>query len=267
MVHYINIQLLSNKQAHMKLITSLSNPYVKKVVELKEKKGREQHKQFVAEGLRTIQTCLESSCECEQLMVSQKAYEQLPENIIKKFPITVVSFDVMKRISSSTMPSGFLGIFAMPKSRALAHLRPGIALHNITDPGNMGTLIRTAVALNACCVIVDGCDRFNPKVVQASAGLITHAECIEASWERLLMHKKDLKLCALVVEGGSQPREVDLGNSLLVVGSEAHGLPDDVIAACDTRMTLPMAGPAESLNAAVAGSIALYLQYQSRTSL
>lgn len=251
----------------MKLITSLSNTDVKKVVELKEKKGREQHKQFVAEGLRTIQTCLESSCECVQLMVTQKGYEQLPEEIIKKVPLVVVSFDVMKKISFSTMPSGLLGIFAMPKSRALGHLRPGIVLHNITDPGNMGTLIRTAVALNTCCVIVEGCDRWNPKVVQASAGLIAHADIIESSWERLLMHKKDLQLSALVVEGGSKPQDISLNNTLLVVGSEAHGLPAEVIEACDTRMTLPMDGPAESLNAAVAGSIALYLQYQSRTAL
>lgn len=251
----------------MKLITSLSNPDVKKVVELKDKKGRDQHQQFIAEGLRTIQTCLESPCECVQLMVTQRAYEQLPEEIITKVPLAVVSFDVMKKISFSTMPSGFLGIFAMPKSRALAHLKPGIVLHNITDPGNMGTLIRTAVALNACCVIIDGCDQWNPKVVQASAGLIAHALIIESSWERLLMHKKDLQVCAMVVEGGSTPQEVALNNSLLVVGSEAHGLPDEIIQACDTRMTLPMDGPAESLNAAVAGSIALYLQYQACKAL
>lgn len=251
----------------MKLITSLQNSDVKRVVELKDRKGREQHKMFVAEGWRTIQTCLESPCECVQLMVSQKAYEQLPEEVLKKVTPVVVSFEVMKKISSNTMPSGFLGVFAMPKSRALAHLKPGIVLHNVGDPGNMGTLLRTAVALDACCVIIDGCDRWNPKVVQASAGLIAHADCIETTWERLLMHKKDLKLCALVVEGGSAPKDAALENCLLVVGSEAHGLPEEIVKACDSTMTLPMDGPAESLNAAVAGSIALYLQYQSRKSL
>ena len=251
----------------MKLITSLYNDDVKRAVELKDKKGRDKHKQFIAEGLRTIKTCLESPCECVQLMVTQKAYEQLPEEMIKNTPLTLVSFDIMKKISFSSMPSGFLGIFSMPKSRALAHLKPGIVLYNISDPGNMGTLIRTSVALKACCVIIDGCDQLNPKVVQASAGLIAHADCIETSWERLLLHKKDIPLCALVVEGGEKPVAVNLAQSLLVVGSEAHGLPAEVIEQCDTRMTLPMEGPAESLNAAVAGSIALYLQYQSRTTL
>ena len=137
-----NVQLSSIKWACMKLITSLQNPDVKKVVELKEKKGRELHKQFIAQGWRTIQTCLESACECAMIMVSQKAYEQLPEDLIKTLPINVVSFEVMKKMSSSTMPSGFLGVFAIPKSRALSQIRPGIVLHNISDPGNLGTLIR-----------------------------------------------------------------------------------------------------------------------------
>ena len=87
----------------------------------------------------------------------------------------------------------------------------------------------------------------------------------------MLEHKKesrlkDLQLCALVVAGGRAPEVMSLDKTLLVVGSEAHGLPQEVVDACDLSMTVPMAGPAESLNAAVAGAIALYLQYQSLIS-
>ena len=176
--------------------------------------------------------------------------------------VSIASIYVMKKMSSATTPSGFLGVFHIPKEKAGRALKPGIVLFNISDPGNMGTLIRTTVALNAACVIVEGCDPWSPKVVQASAGMLASAYLIELSWAEVKARKHGLMLCALVVTGGQSPDTCDMNNVLWVLGNEAHGLPEAIVEHCDQRITIPMPGPAESLNAAIAGSIALYLRYE-----
>ncbi len=124
----------------------------------------------------------------------------------------------------------------------------------------MGTLIRTAAAMNKKTIVcVESVDPWNPKVVQATAGAIGSVNIFCINWDELLLNKKNLSLCALVAINGKNPDTVNLQNSLIVVGNEAHGIPEQWIAACDTQITLPMPGKFESLNAAVAGSIALYL--------
>lgn len=108
-------------------------------------------------------------------------------------------------------------------------------------------------------IIVQGCDPWSPKVIQASAGTIALVSIIQCSWEELIAKKGSTKLCALVVKDGYKPEDLDLKKSLLVVGNEAQGLPEAWIGQCEQKMTIPMPGNTESLNAAVAGSIALYL--------
>ena len=98
-------------------------------------------------------------------------------------------------------------------------------------------------------------------MVHASAGTIGNVIIIDTDWKTVIEQKKDHALCALVVKDGNSPQELDFAHTVLVIGNEARGLPQDIIASCDTRCTLPMPGNTESLNAAVAGSIALYCAY------
>lgn len=241
----------------MKNISSVQNPLIKTICKLQTAQGRKQAKQFVVEGHRTVQTFIEHGYKPVYLFVTEKNKATLSKmDAIETF---LVSDLVMNKISSAVNPSGILCIFAMPKNPEPAQLGSGLVLANITDPGNMGTLIRSAAAFGAqSVVIIDGCDVFSPKVLQATAGALPLIKLFIWNWQELLQNKKNLELCALVVTDGTNPEKITK-NSLLVVGNEAHGLPAEWANSCDQKITLPMTGNTESLNAGVAGSIALYL--------
>lgn len=247
----------------MKSITSRTNPLIKHLALLQQKKYRYQYGQFLAEGERTCTTLIQSGLIPLAALVTDRMALRV-EKIIPANLIIIVPDHVMEKISTSETPSGICCQFAIPKAPLPDTLSSGIVLAQITDPGNMGTLIRTAAALNMkSVVVIEGTDPWNPKVVQASAGTIGMVSLFAWSWDELMDHKKEHTLGALVVSGGKNPADVSLDNMLFVIGSEAHGIPAPWIKQCDEQITLPMPGTTESLNAAVAGSIILYLAYQS----
>jgi RNA methyltransferase, TrmH family len=240
----------------MKEITSVQNEHIKNISKLHSSKGRKEQQQFLAEGQRALQ----SFAQAKWVPINLFAREDMAESAQELFgqaPI-IVSEQVMNKISTATTPSGMIAVFCYPQTET--ELTAGLVLSSISDPGNMGTLIRSAVAFGSqSIVIVDGCDPFSPKVIQASAGTIAHIKLFRWSWEELIQNKKDLKLCALVIKDGQAPQDIKEKNLLLVVGNEAHGLTQSQIDNCDMQLTLPMNQTTESLNAAIAGSIALYL--------
>lgn len=245
----------------MKIINSLQNPLVKHVVGLQTSKLRKSAQQFSAEGLRTLQTLLAptSKFKLVSLFCTQQTAD-LANQLAPFDQLVCVTDQIMQKISTSQTPSQLLAIFEKPQASTFDLLSSGLVLAQIADPGNMGTLVRTAAAMGFnSVVIIEGCDVWSPKAIQASAGTIAQLQIFELSWQDLLAHKKDLKLCALVVAGGSKPSDLDLKKSLIIVGNEANGLPAAWQNDCEQLMTIPMPGHTESLNAAVAGSIALYL--------
>jgi TrmH family RNA methyltransferase len=242
----------------MKTITSLQNPEIKIITGLHFTRERHQTKQFIAEGIRSITTLLENKVPLIQIYVIPNLLEDA-FRIADQKNVTEVSEQILKKMSATTSPSGMLAVFQMPETPAAHLLTPGLVLANISDPGNMGTLIRTCSALNIkSIVVVEGVDPYNPKVVQASAGTLGSVQIFSWDWNELLENKGKLKLNALVVADGEKTETIDPKYALLVVGSEAHGIPDEWLADCDQKVTIPMPGNVESLNAAVAGSIAAY---------
>jgi len=240
----------------MKIITSRANPAIKQICSLHTKKGRSTSKQFIAEGLRTIKTLLTGTSNLIQLYVTQNHPIDL---VCNPELVTFITPEVMAKISTTKTPSGYLALFTIPQEPQ-QKIEHGIVLANITDPGNMGTLMRSAAAMNIkAVIIVDGADPWSPKVVQASAGTVGSLAIYQCSWQELLELKKEKTLCALIVKGGKDPQELALDNILLVIGNEAHGIPEAWLRDCEAKCTLPMPGGIESLNAAIAGSIALYL--------
>ncbi len=244
----------------MKKITSATNPFIKRVVKLHTAQERAQVKQCIIEGKRSLATAREKLsldtlfCTEQQLSVAQ--------TIAAEYKIIIVPDSLMKKISTTKSPSGLLGIFTIPPTPEPDQLSPGLVCAQIHDPGNMGTLIRTAVACNiSSIVIIEGADPWSPKVIHASAGTIAQVQLFQWSWEELLTYKKNLQLYALVVQGGKPPSTIEKSQALLVVGNEAHGIPSEWINDCDEMITLSMPGATESLNAAVAGSITLYLSF------
>jgi len=243
----------------MKIILSLTNPLIKEVVRLHSPKHRAHLCKFIAEGARTCTALVESGHKpltvfATEAMLTATTQFTDPESAF------VVSDTVMHKMSPCSSPSGLLCIFAIPSPPVATKLCPGLVLARVADPGNMGTLIRSAVAMGKKTIVtVEGTDPWGPKAVQASAGSVGTANIFKLSWQELVETPNRPSLCALVVKGGQKPHELDLANMLLVVGSEAHGIPTEWVASCQKRLTLPMPGHTESLNVAVAGSIALYL--------
>jgi len=245
----------------MKTITSRTNQEISRVVHLKEAREREKQQRFTAEGVRVCKTLIDNGIQLDTLYTTEPLLEQA-QKITFDDNIVLVSQSVMEKISSHKTPSGVLGVFAIPKTPKPEALTSGLVLANITDPGNMGTLIRTAVAVGVrSVVIVEGVDPFHPKVIQASAGTIGSIQIFRWSWEHLLTHKKNKALYALTVSNGKPISTIDSHNALLVIGNEAHGIPENWLVDCENKITIPMPGGTESLNAAVAGSIALYLTF------
>lgn len=235
---------------------------IKDIRALQTTKGRKASGLFLAEGIRTIISFIEAGYKPVELYIADKKpylVSQIPSHV----PFDRISESQMESISASTTPSGILAIFKIPANPNPSILSAGLVLAQVSDPGNMGTLIRSAAAFDyQSVVIIEGCDPYSPKVVQSTAGSLAHVTLFSWTWEELFENKKDLSLCALVARDGKNPDEIDLKKSLLVVGNEAHGIPENWIQDCDTLLTLPMAGKVESLNAAVAGSIALFIGSQ-----
>lgn len=242
----------------LKTITSLTNEVVKQVVRLQEAAERKEKNLFIIEGLRAISTALHGGLKLHTLYCTAPMSEQA-QALADSKKIVVVSTAAMKKMSTATTPSGILALFKIPPSPSADTLTPGLVLAQISDPGNMGTLIRTAAACGVRSVaVIEGADPWSPKVVQASAGTIALMRIFQWDWKQLIEAKKSYKLYALVVSGGKPLSSVDPQKALLIVGNEARGLPSEWLKECDAQITLPMPGKTESLNAAIAGSIALY---------
>lgn len=243
----------------MKIITSLQNEIIKHIVKLHNAKYRHEQKQFIAQGFITCSTLIERGYKLHEIYLIDEKHTQYEKQFGDK-PMTIVSDQVMAKISTTATPSGIVAVFEIP-STDYTPTSNALVLHNIQDPGNMGTLIRSAAAMNIQNVfIIEGTDPYSPKVVQATAGAISYITIVPISWQQFAHNHKNISTCALVVEGGQTPQALDLSGSILIVGNEGQGLPSDVIQACNQRLTIPMPGKTESINAAVAGSIALYLK-------
>lgn len=246
----------------MHYISSVANDQVKHVVNLHDKSYRHQHGQFIAQGTRACSELLEQF-EPVVIYMTEDYYATPDSKLLSNFSNLVgVSQHVMDKMSSAKQASGILAIFAIPQAKSLPQSGPGLVLSQISDPGNLGTLIRTAAAMNIKEIILIECtDPYSPKVIQSTAGCMTSVNLYQTSWQNLQAHKH-LELCALVVTGGQTPNQINLKNKFLVVGNEAHGLSAQQVLACQQALTIPMPGHAESLNAAIAGAIGLYLMIQ-----
>lgn len=239
-------------------IESAANPFIKLAASLQEKKYRKEHGLFIAEGSRIVSALLNSSLECTHLITSVDFQADLEPHTANYKSVTL-SRALFSKISTATQPSGVLGIFKIPQAKSLTTFAPGPVCAQISDPGNLGTLIRSSVAFGFNQIILIECaDPYNPKCVQASAGTIGHAELYTMSWQELQQSTGRPPLAALVVDSGEHPKSLK-EPSLIVIGNEAHGLPQAWQNQCERRVTLPMARNVESLNAAIAGSLALYL--------
>jgi TrmH family RNA methyltransferase len=233
------------------VITSLSNPRLRLVRRLASRRQRERLGLFVCEGEDLVQAGLEAGLRPVELLVdAERPVNGLPA-------AEEVEPTLLAQVSALAHPPRVIGIFRrddLPHLDSRTSPPVGLALWHVSDPGNIGTLLRTADGLGpAFLALSQGCgDPTGQKALRASAGAVFRVPTarFDAAPGRRL---------ALVAHGGAPLHELDLDHeTTFVLGAERGGLPDDVVATCDEIATIPLTGSAESLNVAVAGAVALY---------
>jgi RNA methyltransferase, TrmH family len=225
------------------MITSRDNPKLKLVRKLETRRQRDKLGQFVAEGEDLVAAALEGGWELEFALVDAARAPELPVRAEQ------VSSHLLAEVSTLGYAPRVIGVFrAARPERKLPPL--GLELWRVGDPGNVGTLARACDAFGAYLALSPGsADPFGPKALRASTGSIFRVPMPDFAPQGAV---------ALVAHDAPPLSELDPSLSRFVLGSEREGLPDDVVAACAASATIPLAGAAESLNVAMAGTIALY---------
>ena len=240
----------------------ISRSQVKYINSLKIAKFREKHRTFIAEGPKLVGELLRSRLIIE-IIIAIPAWLNENQTQIDGIKSSEISPDELGKISSLKTPNQVLAVVRMPEYNLDAgKLKQGLslALHDIRDPGNMGTIIRSAdwfgiehILCSRECV-----DIYNPKVVQASMGSIARVKVFYKDLSAFFSLHSDLTVYGAFMEGKSIYKETLSENAIILIGNESHGIPDDLEAFVNFRLGIPpVGGLTESLNAGVAASIIL----------
>jgi TrmH family RNA methyltransferase len=260
-------------------ITSTRNPRIVAARKLSERKQREQQNRFLVEGLQLLHMALDAGARpvevfyCERLFVGHEAATLLERFRQSGAYLLPVSERVMETLSQRDAPQGIVATFALFEMALEAlHLSGrelAVVLDRLQDPGNLGTLIRTADAVGAAAVIlIEPCvDPFDPKTVRGSMGSLFNVPLVRTGDVPGLFAR--LRRQRLRVVGADAHLGEAWGHGLwdggvaLILGNEARGLSEDVRAHVEAWARLPIAGKAESLNVAVAGGVLMYAWLQT----
>jgi len=252
----------------------LSKEKLKELLKLKTKKGRKTQGTFLIEGLRLCEEMANSNWEAESVLFTGSFQNSSSgKNLLQKFErrnvkTIPVKSEVVKKLSDTVTPQG---IIAVVKIKEFSLNEPWsessniiLALDAIRDPGNVGTLIRTADAFGIGGVILslDTVELYNPKVVRSTMGSIFHLPIFcEVNLEKTIpqLKKRNFKIYGADVREGKNLETFDYSEKIcLLIGSETEGLNKNLLDLSDEIIRIPIFGRAESLNASVAGGILLY---------
>lgn len=244
----------------MEKITSTSNQLVKTIKSLKDKEARVLLNEFIVEGENIVKD-LPQDLDVQYVFVDDSKLNDY-KYILDRYDdnkVYAVSDFVMKAISDTKTPSGIL-VVVKSKTSTFEKGSNVVVLDGVSDPGNMGTIIRTCVACGVRDIFtINSVDHLSPKVVRSTMGGIFRVNVIPTTYEDLLSKLQGYNLLTLDMNGKDIFKEKDISTPFaLIVGSEAHGVSKILKENCTTILSLPMVGQIESLNAAVSLSVALY---------
>lgn len=254
------------------LISSTSNPTIKAIRSLRTRKGREQQGQFWVEGIRLVAEAAQQAAAIELLVVaqdlltSQFALDLVAELTHEGVPCLHVTSAVFASLSAKDGPQGLGAVVRQGWYDLSWEFSPSevwVALAEVQDPGNLGSIMRTADAVGCKGVILIGncTDPYDPAAVRGSMGSLFALKLVKTSEADFIKWKSTANVSVIGTSGAAKYhyRQIQYQQPLIVLsGSERQGLSPALIAACDQLASIPMVGRADSLNLAVATSVVLY---------
>lgn len=257
-------------------IISTANPRVKQWVQLMDKKGRDKQEKFLVEGIHLVNEAIHSQVRIESIVYSIS--QGIPQEIEQESadPQTEwigVSDAVLLKCSDTVTPQGVFAVIHKWKSKLdviLRHSQPlVIAVDGIQDPGNLGTIIRSADAVGATGVVMGkgSVDLYNPKAIRATMGSLFHLPLVEADLEVVLpqVSKMSIDIVSTGLDAVHHCYAEDFTKGIwIVLGNEGQGVSAAVSPFVNRKIMIPMTGKAESLNVAMAATVILYEAFRQR---
>lgn len=254
----------------MQSISSKENELIKHIKKLKDKKERDISNEYVIEGIKLIQEAIQENVNIKQIIVCDDCdkTESMPKDLmyeIAKYDCIYVTKKIFKYISEVQEPQGILAVIEKNNlDREIDYSQDIIvALDDVQDPGNLGTILRTVDSIGLTQILVSKgtADSYNPKVVRSTMGAIfrikiIECEDLEKTLKEIKKHKFKVVVTSLQTENSIY--EINYNKKVIVIGNEAKGVEKDIQELADEKIKIPMLGKTESLNASVATGIVLY---------
>ena len=244
-------------------ITSRKNPLLQQVKKLlSSKKAREEAGLFVSDGTKLLEEAVKFYPGLDTVILSDGVEAVLPDHI----RLIRVPGDVMESISPMASPQGALFLCKLPEKKAFVP-KPGmLLLDGIQDPGNIGTILRTADALDIPVALLEGCaDPYSHKVVRSSMGAVFRTDILQTTWAEAKAACEAAGIAIGVTalsDRAEDLRQAELKNMAVVIGSEGQGVRREILECADAELIIPMNPHCESLNAAVAATIVMWQMKQ-----
>lgn len=246
-------------------IESKNNNLFKDIKKLKEKKHRIKSNKYLIEGLRFVEEAIKSKVSIDSIIFTESFKEKNPDLFLKineNIKLIQMNEALLKQLCSTENPQGIVGVINMQNKE----LKSGdlvVLVDKVQDPGNMGTIIRTAHAAGAAGIVMTKgtVDIYNDKTLRSTMGSIFYIPIVEDDSLDFVksLKKEGYKLVVSSLQGKNNFFEENLqGKVMIAVGNEGNGVSDEVYDIADIKVKIPMPGEAESLNVAVATSIMIY---------
>ena len=240
-------------------ISSRKNPLLQQVRKLlSSRKEREQAGLFVSDGTKLLEEAVKFESGLHTVILSDGVDVAVPDGV----RVVRVPEDVMASISPMEAPQGALFLCRLPEKTAFAAQRGMLLLDGIQDPGNIGTILRTADALEVPVVLLEGCaDPYSHKVVRSSMGAVFRTKVVQSTWAEVQAACKAAGIPVAVTalsERAKDIRSADLTQMAVVIGSEGRGVRQEILGSADAELIIPMNPRCESLNAAIAATICMW---------
>src|SRR5574338_50060 len=232
---------------------------VKYIQSLGQKKPRDEAGVFIAEGPKLVKELLETTAGSIEEIYAMQEWIEENKKLLTKTSVVEISEQELERISQLNTPNKVVAI-VKKFSAGAPIISKGIitlALDTIQDPGNLGTIIRTADWFGVAQIVCsrDCADVYNSKVVQATMGSIARVKVFYVDLEKWLVQQQDVRIYAAVLEGQDITTMKKIKEGIILIGNESKGISDEILKLANVKITIPKKGKAESLNAAVAAGV------------